>query len=1463
MTTITEEKEIKVIKDQITGTEVSIDTSSLDLYLQAKNLPVPEELQEKRKSVLLAKQNSDKIDTIIQKAYEQGVSPEQLAPYLLGFNDDRKEEEKGLIDRLSEDSPNFDPVALRRARNMKVFVDTVNEELNRNYDEASYPGLGLDILDRYVLRSGVELVEAFTGRADREAKEVYDAFSKDPEAFKMWLQKKIEEAGEEGITRGDNYFRLKEMLASGMALGEDSQTDVETALVGVLGLGFGSLALDVLRPTAKLALKAAMKKGGPDALDTADGSLVKPATDAAVVSPSEADNITKAAVTAPEKATADVLDDAESTGVRIAAEDQAVPAKSETIWEVTKNKMFRFISDELNSGKYGAKLLPEEEAKLLADMEGKLLKATNRPFIRGALSKVVKGPDVWKTEAEFGTKSGKAFTGPTAQANANNLLKSLPEGTSAKIVATNDGLVVRVKKNHSLSDYIDAGKDPYEMHHSWLKTFLARWVGSNAQLDSSLGNALALRAEQGLTVLSKVHADHTKLIKKLPHSSLKVLKETVRRLRDDPLHEAMSDGYSMEELVRIFEATKKDLNGGKPISITEAELDALNSTAELEVFDWLMQAERILGELTSRGTKAVVGEVDGKSYRIAGNRVTPKAREKLKPNKTVLTKEGRVLKVSDLSENDVVWELFESVKVGRAKPKYVVNPVVDELSHSDVLARNSGGRRTYDYDWFVGTSKGMGRAFMGAITRKQAEKAVNALKTLQAKFIESGGQLTDDVVAKIAPLWNRQIDTSAKLDEFLGKYDIDLAKAKFDFKASGDVYTTDYDNYVTDFAFKSYKDYHKFTKRRGYDMVTEVGTGDIGRTGEALDSIVSGSASVLQRSSRNAYTLRFAKEWAKRARASGAFNIPKGTSWDNPLSAVSNATLAPGVKRDVQALLDAQDILKRRMGTAGIGVETVEKAWLGFADMVFDSTGKGRSLRNLKGVNRKAMALSFYLKFGFFNVQQLVVQTMHIPVMLFASPVNGIKAFGLHAPIRAILTTTDHELREHLIKNLSKTPGLKEDYIREMVEFIETSGRNKMDSEFLELGGYMSEGLTPSWMMNNAAIRTAGKGYDAIKWAASKGGLMFFKQAELTSRYQSQMMAFIEWKAKNPEAGSSLTEAGRNWITNKDHALSLHMTSASRGRLQDGVPAVATQWLSYARGTLETMFYGKHLTKGQRLRMSAAQLALFGMTGAGVIGPTSQDEVLDYFGVDDHETRMLWKRGLMDELFSEVLGTDTYSSERFSALWGVRQIVRDLIQNNPAEVALGPSGSIIFDVGQSTYRLARAFVDGNPLGITERTVETLRNISAVDTGYKVYSIYKTGTFTSRLGAEAPVEGLSETQAVALLLGIKPEEVHLAEEARVKGYNLDTIVRDMSSYIRNELGKVNQYIREGDDESASTKLAILLEEVNALNLPPKQGDRLRRQLLNGGGSAFKKMFEDLAYRGMTDTQRGILTSRENN
>lgn len=1093
--------------------------------------------------------------------------------------------------------------------------------------------------------------------------------------------------------------------------------------------------------------------------------------------------------------------------------DNALPSESSVSRSLTENKLIQDIKKYYQQGAIG-RVLPEETVSRLAAEAGARLKKTfGNPVYKAAHAS---DEGIFYTDDSLGNftvsvQFGRATDGQpykaTSKGNPSAGAKAAAERAQGELVPVMDGddlkgFVVEKRTNLNLAKEIPEIEDVFEgamnLERNAVRTMISdilspigRFAASASTRSLRNTNELALLGEGGAAAIGKLVKDTARPIEALNNTDRAALAFITRNLRDNPLESARRGWYNAEEFANKY----LEFTGKQATDNVKAAYEAL---VEISDASYLLQASNIMQRYVQKGYRAVKLP---NGFRVPAKQLGSKASV------------PETARVMDIVDNQITYKEFlkTDAQIWRLdKPyegvEYVVRPkVVDALDPKDVLGYNAGGPRTNPFaKWFVVAgdySKGRIKTWLSAFTEDEALKAIQEINTILANRSKAN---IDDIV-KENNTWNPTIETFEDLKQFANDngWDLNTTSNLTVKERNVSINSVDGDDDV--FNGMSLGNFIENDMRRSDRVLPEFG-GNKTTNYDPTANVVAGVNSAVNEFSYKAYTLNAMVGWVKKAKGMSGIELPKNIPDDDFYNLFMGAKFT-GTGKEVTRMKEIWNIDRRRMGVKRADEIAMRQLGESAANFVYRGTGKKLDLNDPTNFMLK---VGFMTKFGFLNVKQTIVQGFHTTTIMAISPTHGPRGAGLALLMRPMFVWP--KAMEKGLPIIAKRYNLNESQVKEIIEYVRSSGRMDLDTEIAELNtgygrgisGFSGEDYTPSRLANAWAT---------TKKASSKGmdiGLVPFREGDRLARMTGTYTAILEYMAKNPEA-SILTPQARRQIAARDSALNFHMSSVSNASWQQGVLRLPTQWLSHTIRSMEVLFTGREFTVAERARLGAVLVPMYGASGFGFAN--AADYIAEKTGLaTDNEFFTFLKWGAVDAL-TDLLMTDengrvgTGLASSFAPAGQIRETLRKIQEGQFLEVVGGPSAQIGGDIVSSLYNGILNLTDGNGTLVTEDILKTFRNITTLDNAAKMVGIFNNGEYRSKTDATVPSE-MTTTEALMVGLGISPLKVQEFYATKSVIYNDDKKIRKETRAINRIADRAHTMIKSGDPEQYEQGFKLL-------------------------------------------------------
>ena len=1345
----------------------------------------------------------------IDRAYNDGLKPEDIAEIIQNRKD--KGEDMGLpeymlMQNLMLSDNDINPYGARTLTNMETWNRLIKREIEDN--DQSGLSKALTFLDVNILREiTIGAFENVTFRSNREGVDIREAFtSLKPSEFEEWAKEYVKERKSEGIFSTDSIWNLHKSANDALYVGNDPMAGAN-AVFGVADIA----TLGYLKGATTLS--TALKAGKNSNVANKLLSLTK------VRRPIDAVSVIKGEVPAANVLSKSVDDmgiqvDEIAAGRNLPEELDPVQGPSARPSGVTlrqnnrKTVLMEKIEEMNRRGSFGEYVSASTIAKAADDIAVKIANRTNDVVVNSR--KIFdEGSDDYKVVVRMGKNgSGAPFR---LKRDAEAIAEGDP---SLKVVKREEGngyfieteQRVDILKLPEAADRFDKG--------GIIGDSINKMFGpATVRLGDKIGGKF-MQAEAGQALVGDLVKPYQKTINAVKGVERTNLSDFMTQLRDGEL------SYLRKAPTKeSFEALYKTMYGSVP---SQKALEAYDALIDISDTSWQIRSSDRLKKVVAEGGVYAEFTDDFADivYRVDNVKV------KLPDDELVLDfATGRSIRKAELNPDQIVFKVpstymdhlfVTNVKSTRA------------LERVDVMPYNVGGPRTNaEFRWFVGTTKEQ--------TLVSGNKISGGFKTLLGSFGKEQAQLAVLQINNITRKVKALMDTQGVDD--IGK----LALSKPEYDDLGDVirqnnswnkHIVDYEDLVTLGTKYNFKFKEEFVAKARDEKVSIVDQGeDISLGGTTYGEVVGtrlntkrgdtplfefGGKEAVNASPVSAIADQFGSEvfgYTNRAASQNAIvgwtkladnnpnivEFPKGVPESDFLNRFLGAKVTKtGKFNDTAAQLrEQQDVIKRRLNQPTWLSDKWESFSNSVAENVFEKSGMKVDLSKTDP-SSTLMKVGFYSKFGFLNPDQFFLQSLHALTIAAVSPVQGMKALGLTAPLLIITNIPVGPTRNLAIKRLSKSKLIDEDELTSLIRYIDESGRNKIDTNILEVQSPQKFGVASN--LTAKAVDNANKFLDKTT--------IFFKEGERATRMSAITTAFLEHRVKRPLI-DALSPEGKLWITNREQDLSYRMTTSSRSFAQSGPMRVPTQWLSFSLRALENIAVGRNFTAGERIRMFAAMGPMFGLTGLGLGKSTGY--VTEKLGYDpqDPETVKMFNRikyGAVDALLSELLGTETAYATRVAPVDQLVDTYRKLFDDEFMTVLAGPSGEIARDMYKVATSAFAAMFKGQGELAREDLTQLVRNVSSFDKGVKIKELIETGNYRSRT-RKLSVGDLDPITAASVLFGATPAPVQNFYDLNEMIYKETKVVRDFEKRMRAKSDYAIRLLTEGskDDMLKGEKL----------------------------------------------------------
>jgi len=308
-------------------------------------------------------------------------------------------------------------------------------------------------------------------------------------------------------------------------------------------------------------------------------------------------------------------------------------------------------------------------------------------------------------------------------------------------------------------------------------------------------------------------------------------------------------------------------------------------------------------------------------------------------------------------------------------------------------------------------------------------------------------------------------------------------------------------------------------------------------------------------------------------------------------------------------------------------------------------------------------AAAFHSLLGWYNPAQLWVQAQGMSVAVSINLGKNLTETLRHTTGLTVLGSNASKGSQ--FSKAAKVAGVDAKEMQEMYDLWKKTG---LEDSILQTADHA------------AGLRGHGIAMDALSRAADKG-LFFYRHGELLNRRMSFTTALDEWKTANK--GMSVSDDALKGIVDRANNLMLNMSKANAAQFQKGILSLPTQFWQVSAKALETMLgFNDNLKAGERARVLAGQIALYGTAGIPLAG-LAINYAIEYLGVtqkqiDDNPVLVkALNDGFWGVITMGIFDVDAEVSSRGSLVRGVSDFVDNWIyaDSTAGEKLLGAFGS--------------------------------------------------------------------------------------------------------------------------------------------------------------------------------------------
>ena len=1254
--------------------------------------------------------------------------------------------------------------------------------------------------ERFFVRDvTVGAIEAVQGEGGKTTTKFLNALSGEMsfENFKELVDSEIEQALEEGVLFSGNYKALQDLY------GEATRLEEVEGLTSEHLMGFVDL-VGWLLPAGQL-LKAGARGG-------------KKAVGAIARSPTPA---TQAGLGGGHTAATEAAE-------KILKQTDDVPTLSNTAWRsgddtadkapvrplpqaAQEAQTFQEVYDEVRA--YVARALgkgyDEDSLKALAQTRAlSIAKTTNRP-----LNDHVFNPENGMLLVRIGHfKTGA----PVSKTTAQKIAKDIPEARVVPVDQTGKKFVVEISKALDTDEIIHLKHSPIEVEGNFVQKALTKVLGNRLTAGSYLRDlseltGLAQRAETGTTKITEALAVFGKPLTKLKASQIEDIGEIVQELNSGALRGRRS-WFTEEQFIEKYKLTHAGKTPSKKV------VEGYKALVALSDYAYVTKASMMIREMHKSGFRSI--RVEGLDH-VTGQRVS---RIPDDVGHVVDATTGRVVEL-DRYRGPLgnIYKVDFDIEDITYKSRYVVDTdTIRPLEATDVLGYNAGGSRINpEANYFVSFSVD-GKIVRVALSTFSQKEAALATKELQV-LVDAArkGLLTDSLVAANSS-WNKMVSTVDEFTELALEEGWDLTKEITVFERTRDSKVFQGANEDVFMAGGSLEEFTLFERRRNDVPLLHYGgarTYNDNPVHAVLNQVNTVSRKLAYENYNEAAIVSLGKAVKDLVGHKTGYS---SRDYFNEMEALLKSEEKNPL---VRTLLERKRIFELRTGVRTEGEKLLQNYADNMTEWLYEVTGLKLKIGSPEGQ---------LTKYGFFNTFfadpfQLVLQSAGAAAILTMYPITGWKGMNLG---RTLLQSTHLPRGPELnlmVKRMAKHFDMSEEDIWDLRQTFVDLGRYEIDPESVAEGSIgRASSIHVSKRNLREAMHTTGKAWDTT----SKAGLWFFNKGEQISRVTSFGVSAVEYRKAFPKGRFNSAQAVA-WITDKEQALTVNMTQASKSAAQQGLMKVPTQFYSFMFRSLEGIFIGKNLTPQERIGLGVFLGPLFGMSGMAMGG--SATKVIDALGLDHNSVAAETIRngpieGLMDWIFDGDY--DVGLASRLSLGDSFVDVFRSFQNENMFEVLAGAGGGKAGAAAGNVAVGVFSIFTGAPHYGTIQLTEALRETKVIDNVAKLYGLIAHDVYQSKSGKRVKGLDLSLAEKISVLGGVPLGEVQEYYDGLSLVYGSQKSYSRRSKALKPLVNELWDAVGEGN----TSRVDKISKEISALielsDLTEEQKGNLRNQVLQG-------------------------------
>lgn len=968
---------------------------------------------------------------------------------------------------------------------------------------------------------------------------------------------------------------------------------------------------------------------------------------------------------------------------------------------------------------------------------------------------------------------------------------------------------------------------------------------ASAPARTTLDNAGAmLRAEGQLSIIhnesTKVYNKARSLVKteeagNINHILRKMNDDATLSLRSSPLD---ASEFSLEYQKRTGKAPRKEV------------VDFYLVNLELNDADYFFKADGLIKRAVNNGEQ--MRRVDNMWVR------TKFVEPEVVGRELVWDAQEQIFKsIDDIGEGRKIMAIKEgAMKVGGKDILFAVddNSSFRRMLASDVLGYNPGGPRIYrNSNFFIKQNRDgkIPRAFMSSfseeearIAREQFNNIVDSIKDTFGKDIKlddlkgfSSKEIED--VISVNNDWNIDIETLEDFVKFAEDWDLSINHV--DFSPDGETLLNSRTTFVGEDNIRDSILTQTVGPRTNKPLLRFGGTQ--ADTFDPIRAIEQSYVATANRAGNYTYITRAVNGWLKAAEDLKAISNTSDLVGLSPIEKMRQAKISESLKIG-RKLASERSLIEFKINQKTADIVAMERGRDALASFVYENVSKrlGEALKDstiLSDPGRALRSVAFHTKLGLFALDQILVQASQaVNIVALGGGLSGIKGTAMVPFVQ--MSLYNPKMSKILGSVADKVFGLGDGGFEEVVEFIRRSGRNIVDNNIILLDG--NETLRKSYLTKALDL-----------------GRTPFNYGELIARISGLSTAILEFKSSY-KGVDIFSDFAFGKIMNRQDILTARMTTASANKMQKGLMAVPTQFLTYHMRMWEQLL-SPQLTKWEKGRLFAAQTFVYGGAGFAAYGPLMDAMVIEgdkpsvlkdlgnMVGVNpdmDHKKYEVLRFGLLDAVLSDSIGADSALSTRIGIGEGMWDLAEKLGEGSFFEVLTGPSGQITYDLFYALGELSNNMFTGNFQYSEEDWIRLGRNITSFNRGYNTWIAAQYNEFRSRkFNSPQTLEDSGDIFLVALGIPLKENEY---------SFSLYNSMKSEDEYIRNHVENMKksrrlmmQALEDGDKKLAnqySRDIGTMYQM-----LTPYNKERVKKWFLKNDDGFWVSIWEKAVSRGI--------------